>query len=221
MADGNVSLSTAIFYMDYSDKQEAIQVDNSDGQLGPDPNLEYTQNAANVDITGIELELRTSPWSGGFLSLDVGMLDTEYADFQYIDIRDGTLQTPALNQLGNRTPDWTVTATLEHAFLLGNGGILTPQVVAYAQDDMEWWRGGDVAPGEVSRDCHQESFTKWRGRLTYEPAARNWMAALYGYNITDEEILFRCQEIRSGTVGRWFESPSQWGAEFTMRFGGS
>ena len=221
LADGAVRIAAAIFFMDYTDKQEAIEVDNADGQLGPDPNLEYTQNASSVDIKGIELELRASPWDGGFLSLDVGWLDMEYADFQYTDLRTGDLVTPALNQIANRTPDWTVTASVEHAFQLGNGGILTPQLGLYMQDEMEWWRGGNVAPGVESRDCHQDSFTKWRVRVAYEPQASNWQAALYGYNITDEEILFRCQEIRSGTVGRWFEAPSQWGAEFTMRFGGS
>ena len=43
---------------------------------------------------------------------------------------------------------------------------------------------------------------------------------MYGYNITDEEILFRCQENRSGMIGRWFQAPSQWGLEFQMNFGG-
>jgi len=219
LADGAVRIATAIFFMDYSDKQEAIQVENADGQLGPDPNLEYTQNASSVEIKGIELELRASPWDGGFVSLDLGVLDTEYADFQYTDLRTGDLVTPALTQIQNRTPDWTVTASVEHAFLLGNGGTLTPQLGVYMQEEMEWWPG--LAEGVESRDCHQDSFAKFRARVAYEPQAANWQAALFGYNITDEEILFRCQEIRSGTVGRFYEAPAQWGAEFTMRFGGN
>jgi iron complex outermembrane receptor protein len=217
LADGAVRISSAIFYMDYSDKQEAITVENPDGSLGPDPNLEYTQNAASVDISGIELELRASPWDGGFISIDAGVLDTEYADFSYTDLRTGELVTPALTQIQNRTPEWTITATVEHQFQLANGGTLTPQLGMYSQAGLEWWPG--LEEGERSDLCYQDSFAKWRTRLTYEPANANWQASLYGSNITDEEILFRCQENRSGMIGRWYQAPSQWGVEFHMRFG--
>ena len=42
---------------------------------------------------------------------------------------------------------------------------------------------------------------------------------LFGYNITDEEILYRCEENRHGVYTRFFERPAAWGLEFTMRFG--
>jgi hypothetical protein len=108
---------------------------------------------------------------------------------------------------------------VEHAFQLANGGTLTPQLGVYLQDDYEYWSG--LAPGEESPVCHQDSYSKFRARLTYEPAEANWQAALFGYNITDEEILIVCGEIRSGALRRVYEAPSQWGAEFTMRFGGN
>ena len=82
---------------------------------------------------------------------------------------------------------------------------------------MEWWPG--LAEGEKSPMCHQDQLNKWRVRVSYEPPQGNWQAALFGYNITDEEILFRCQENRSGVYTRFFERPAAWGLEFTMRFG--
>jgi outer membrane receptor protein involved in Fe transport len=219
MADGAVRIASAIFFMDYEDRQEVIEVQNDDGSLGPDPALEYTQNASSVEIKGIEFEMRASLWDGGFLSIDAGMLDTEYADFTYTDLLTGEQVTPALTQIQNRTPDWTVTASVEHAFQLGNGATLTPQLGVYTQAGLEWWSG--LAEGERSDGCYQDSFSKWRTRLTYEPADAGWQASLYGYNITDEEILFRCDEIRSGAIGRWYQAPSQYGIEFQMRFGGN
>lgn len=58
--------------------------------------------------------------------------------------------------------------------------------------------------------------------VTYEPAAGNWQASLFGYNITDERIIAGgCGEGRGGSIAYSLEAPSQWGAEFTMRFGGA
>jgi outer membrane receptor protein involved in Fe transport len=217
MLGGNLRISADYFIMDYTDKQEQITLDNPEGLYGPDPNLSYAANAADVDVSGIEFELRAQPWDGGFLSIDAGILDFEYAEFQYTDFVSGELVTPELTQIQNRTPDWSLTATIEHAFQLGNGGTLTPQLGLYTQAAMEWWPG--LAEGEKSPICHQESFNKWRARISYEPPQGNWQAALFGYNITDEEILFRCQENRHGVYTRFFERPAAWGLEFTMRFG--
>jgi len=214
---GNLRLSMDYFIMDYTDKQEQISIDNASGLYGPDPNLSYAANAADVDVSGIEFELRAQPWDGGFLSLDAGILDFEYADFSYLDFTTGEIETPPLTAIQNRTPDWSLTATIEHAFQLGNGATLTPQLGVYMQAGMEWWPG--LAEGEQSPMCHQDDLTKVRARVTYEPPAGNWQAALYGYNITDEEILFRCQENRHGVYTRFFERPAVWGVEFTMRFG--
>jgi hypothetical protein len=219
MFDNRLRLSADIFFMDYTDKQEAIEVDNPDGTLGPDPALEYTSNASSVDISGIELELRASPWDGGFVMLDVGMLDSNYSSFSYTDIISGEVTQVAETQIQNRTPDWTITASVEHAFQLGNGGTLTPQLGVYMQDDYEHFSG--LQPGEQSPICHQDSYNKFRVRVSYEPADANWQAALFGYNITDEEILITCGEIRGGAYRTIYEPPAQWGAEFTMRFGGN
>ena len=67
-------LMADIFYMDYTDKQEVIEINNEDGFFGPGNNIEYTANVAEAEISGLELELRSSPWDGGFLSLDVVVL---------------------------------------------------------------------------------------------------------------------------------------------------
>jgi outer membrane receptor protein involved in Fe transport len=219
MLDGRLRLSADVFFMDYTDKQEAIEVDNPDGTLGPDPALEYTSNASTVEIKGIELELRASPWDGGFVMLDVGMLSSDYSQFSYTDLLSGEVTQVAETQIQNRTPDWTVTASVEHAFQLSNGGTLTPQLGVYMQDGYEYISG--LTPGQRSPMCHQDSYNKFRVRLAYEPADANWQAALFGYNITDEEIFIECGEIRAGAYRTIYEPPSQWGAEFTMRFGGN
>ena len=106
-----------------------------------------------------------------------------------------------------------VTASIEHAFALGNGATITPQLGIYMQDGQEWLPRGDRDDQTSKTHCYQDSYEKVRVRATYEPEAANWQASLYGYNITDEEILNRCQEIRSGAYGRWLQAPAQWVAD--------
>jgi len=231
--DGNLRLAADIFFMDYTDKQEVINIDNDTGVLGPNQALEYTDNVAAVEVSGIELELRASPWDGGFVSLDAGYLNYDYTEFSYLDIAQSPPeQVFGVPALGNRTPKWTITASVEHAFQLGNGASLTPQLGVYMQDDYEWLgeypngapAGRDSAvllDGDASALCHQDSYAKFRARLTYEPAGGAWQASLFGYNITDEEILLGCGATRTGTYRWYHQPPAQWGAEFRMNFGGN
>ena len=88
--DGRMRLSTAFFYMDYTDKQETVSIDNADGRFGPDPSVEVTANAATVDISGIEFEARLQPWDGGFITFDLGFLSNEYGAYDQFDAESGT-----------------------------------------------------------------------------------------------------------------------------------
>jgi iron complex outermembrane receptor protein len=213
MFDGKLRLAVSAFYMEYTDKQEVINIDNTSGVFGPASALEFTLNLADVDITGVELELRASPWDGGFVSVDLGMLDHEYSSFFVPSLADPLAPpTDASNQeIRNRIPDWTVQASVEHAFLLANGATLTPQLAVYMQDEYSW--------NNRSR-CLQDSYSKFRVRASYVPAEGTWDAAIFGYNVTDEEILSFCTGNRSGALKYRHQAPSQWGAEFTYRFGG-
>ena len=218
-AGGNIRIAGDVFFMQYKDKQEEISLPNPDSVFGPDQTIELTQNASDVLISGIEFEMRASLWDGGFVSLDVGLLDQKYDSFMAFDpdtfeIVDFT-DTATIT---SRTPDWTISAQVEHQFSLANGATITPQLGVYMADDYQWQEG--LLRGEASRNCLQDSYAKWRTRITYEPSAGNWQASLYGNNITDERIINLCGPGNTG-VYRWLlEPPAWWGAEFTMRFGG-
>jgi outer membrane receptor protein involved in Fe transport len=219
--DGRLRLNADVFLMDYTDKQEAISIDNPDGTLGPDSEFEYTVNAGNIEITGIELELRAELWAGGFLTVDGGLLDNNYKSFLLVDILDPTA-APKDNSgqaIDNLTPDWTLTASLEHVFQLSSGATITPQLGLYLQDEQERLNGLNEEDGLTSTHCHQDSYAKWRVRATYQPPEGNWHAALYGYNITDERVINNCANVRSGAYRVQYQAPSQWGVEFRMNFG--
>ena len=219
LADGRVRIAADVFFMDYEDKQESITIDNFDGRFGPDITIDLTQNAGKVDIYGIEFELRASPWDGGFLTLDFGYLENEYKEFITVNPDDptGPLLDLSNRNIEDRTPDWTINASVGHTFQLASGATISPMLGVYTQGDYEWLEGSLVT--DPDSYCFQDSYAKWRTRVTYTPAAGNWEASLFGNNITDERYLLVCEASRSGVFDYTYGRPDHWGLEFVARFG--
>lgn len=221
-ADGRVRLNADLFFMDYEDKQEGIELDNQDGRFGPDPSIELTQNAGQVDIYGIELELRASPWDGGFVTVDASYLENEYNQFLVDDVENPGQQLDLSNRhIADRTPDWTLNVSVGHTFTLGNGATLTPTIGVYAQGGYEWLAQTATVPllSDPHSYCYQDSYAKWRTRLTYQPASAAWEASLYGTNITDERYFEECEWARTGVYDYRYGAPDAWGLEFVARWG--
>ncbi len=216
LQDGRTRIATAIFYMDYQDKQETVNIDNSDGRFGPDASIEVTANASNVDIYGVELELRTQPWDGGFLAVDLAYLQNDYSDYSAFDLVSGSSEDRSNLTIADFSPDWTLNAMVEHVFELGNGATLTPQLGVYYQSEYDFQ--GGLEPGARSV-CYQGGYTKMRARLTYEPVDGAWQASLFGSNINDERYFEICGQARSGVFDYRYGAPSRWGLEFNYRWG--
>jgi len=218
-ADGRVRISAAAFFMDYTDKQEGISIDNSAGLYGNDPSISIVTNAANVEITGLEFEFRAVPWDGGFVTLDVGRLNAEYSEFNSFDIdQPGGIEDRSDLSIADFSPEWTINASLEHEFQLGNGGTLTPLLGVYYQADYDF-RGALDNNGAEKSLCFQEAYSKVRARVTYVPEAGNWQASLFGSNIADERYFDWCGYGRGGSYYSRFGRPSHWGLEFMYNWG--
>ena len=217
LQDGRTRIATSLFYMDYSDKQETVDVDNSDGRFGPDAQIEVTANASQVDIYGIELELRTQPWDGGFLAVDLAWLQNEYGDYSAFDITTGNAIDRSNLTIEDFSPEWTLNAMVEHAFELGNGATITPQLGLYYQSEYDFVAALDKSgPNSL---CYQGGYTKLRARLTYQPAEANWQASLFGSNINDERYLEICGTARAGVYDYRWGAPARWGLEFNYTWG--
>ena len=215
--DGRVQIMADYFFMDYQNKQESISIANPDNVYGPDDSVGIVTNVAAVDISGIEFELRASPWDGGFISLDVGLLSNEYSAFNYVDAGDSS-KTIDKSQMtiADLTADWTVNVGVEHQYTLASGSTLTPRINMYTQAATDY-RAGDI--GAPASQCNQPSYMKVGARLTYVPPAGNWRASFFGQNITDEEIFEACTASR-GVYRYRHERPAYWGVDFTMDWGG-
>ncbi len=213
LADGRVRMAVALFWMDYTDKQQQITIDNSDGRYGGDPSLQVTTNAATLDIRGIELEFRATPWDGGFVSVDLGRLDSQYGSF---NLPAGHAVDPGDVSTADYSPEWTLNATVEHAFQVGNGATLTPMLGMYWQDDYDFDRNLGSTANSL---CFTPAYAKLRARATYMPADGNWSASVYGHNIADERYHEWCTVgNRSGAYYYRYGRPDTWGLEFNVRW---
>lgn len=215
---GRMGLNADLFYMDYTDKQDEVIIDNSDGFFDPDPETQeigIVANVSQVEIYGLELELRAQPWDGGLISFDLGYLHNEYGVYDTLDDELNLIDRSHV-AISDFSPDWTANWKIEHTFTLDNGAALTPMIGAYWQSEYEWLDGLDRdSPPSF---CFEGDYAKWRTRITYEPAAGNYQIVLYGNNVTDELIFEQCREFRGLYLYR-HAPPAAWGIEFSARWG--
>lgn len=219
--DGNVQLMADIFYMDYTDQQRQLEINNSLFLFGNDDPIQLFQNVASSSIVGLELEFRASLWEGGFVSADLGYLVNEYDEYEYQDPTDPTSIVDLSDVLiADFTPDWTLNLAVEHEFRLGNGATIAARTSMYWQSEFEWAALTDGWPENgPDSSCMQDAYTKFDGRVTYRPANGDWQLAAFGGNLTDERIIESCVTTRSVWIQR-LERPRWFGLEFTMHFSG-
>ncbi|MBT5032588.1 MAG: TonB-dependent receptor [Proteobacteria bacterium] len=217
---GGAQISTAVFYMDYTNQQRSQNIANPDGLFGADDPLGVVQNVASSVIYGVEFELRASPWEGGYVSADIGYLYNEYDNYSYTDPGTGLLTDFSNVQLGDLSPSVTANFSVEHTIELSGGATLTPRMNLYYQSSYEHAAGGTRPKDAPNSPCFQKANTKVDARLSYQPANADWRVAAFANNLTDELILENCGDSRGLWRGR-YARPQHFGLEFSAHFGNS
>ena len=218
--DGNLQLMASVFYMDYQDQQKSFQLDNSSGEFGTEDPVELVTNIAESTISGLELELRASLWEGGFVSLDVGYIDSEIDSYSFEDPENpGTIIDLSNNLVNDFTPEWMVNFAVEHEFQLAGGATIRPRLNVNWQGDYEWAaETGSWTNSDPKSSCHQDSYAVVDARVTFKPSNGDWFIAAFGGNITDERYLEFCEWDRSSWLIR-YGRPDWYGIEFSAHFG--
>lgn len=197
--DRRLVLNVAAFHYDYKDLQVFNIVNN-----GGIP-IQFLDNAANAEIEGLELEMRTTPIRGFDLRVAVGLLDARYERYEQQDGSDFS---------GNRlisAPQWSWTGSAGYWRRLGQvqlGGF----VQVSSRDDVFFDSANNPRIG-------MDDYTLWDARLTAEFGIGRLALALFAKNLTDRLYLAEAFDVSDfGFDQLVIGEPRTYGLEATFRF---
>jgi len=164
-----LQLRTALFYMDRDDQQVKayLEIPREDGSTAF---IEYINNAAEGNNYGLELELNWLATDRLSLYANLGLLETEYDDYTYIDSD------------GNRTDFSGREQAHAPSYQYALGGRFDFGAGLYFSMDLE---GKDEFYFSDSHNVKSPSQDQLHMRLGY--TGDNWSVALWGRNLTDED----------------------------------
>ena len=167
--DNSLQARLALFYMDRKDQQVkgAFLIDQGDGGT---TFIDFTENAAEGNNYGLELELDWLASSALRFWANLGLLETEYED--YINA-DGT-------DLSGR--DQAHAPRYQYAL----GGRYRFDHGLYLQLDLE---GKDAFYFSDRHAARADAYDLFNARLGYD--SERWDVALWGRNLTDEDYYIR------------------------------
>ncbi len=174
--DRRVRLNLAAFTSDYDDKQEEIiQLDNFGGTIT------VVQNAATVNLWGIEAELNWAATENLVINANFGYLDAEYDDY-VADLNGDGVETDNSSLILRRVPEWTGGINGVYTRQIGPGTLSA--FAGYRYTD-EYWVDASNNPQGLLDD---------RGvidaSISYEwewADGRDVTITVFGRDITDEQ----------------------------------
>ncbi len=186
----SLRVNGAFFMSDYEDIQVSTNPDFTGGAT-------ITQNAAQAEISGMELEFTWVPNSEFILEGGVGYVNARY------DELDDDVQFSSSNEFA-RVPEWSSNLAASYIFDLDSGASVTPRLDWSYKSEMQ-------GTAENDRDVIQDSFQVVNASVGYVSASAQWSANLGVTNVTDEEYLLSAnQNDRIGYAEGVFARERQW-----------
>lgn len=240
--DGNLRLLANVFFSDYNDMQRTSWVIVGESvNSGNDIGTLLTTNLAEAGIFGAEFEWDwAQPWPGGRLHGWVSWLNAEIEKFEdgddglfcferaYLGLTpcppqdptqlrgDNTPRRPT-DLAGNKlpwSPQWSLSATVDHTWWLGNGWVIGPSLTWNWQAEM-FFNDNNYSEGPFH--AGQKAFSHFNANFRIINEAQGWALVLFGYNLSDELM----RSWADPGPGYWrsnFFPPRTYGARFSKGF---
>jgi len=198
--DNSLRLNLSTFYYDYSDMQVFTFIN-----AGGLPTQVLT-NASDATIVGLEAEFDWQATDRLSFFLGLGLLDTEFKDFQSFigeDLSGNTLPlAPELNMVGMAL----------YELPLKSGASLNLQLDGSYDDDIFF-------TPENSFVLEQEAYGLLNARAGYVSADGNWEFSVFGKNLNGEEYFVAIFDLSDFGLLELMPGPdTTYGAELTYRF---
>ncbi len=198
--DNRLRLNYAVFTSDYEDFQARVAEDISSFPV---------INAAELDISGAELELTWLLSASTSVYSSVGYLNSEYKTF--FDFRQPDLDRS--DDIPPFSPDWTFRIGMNHAVYLDGGAVLRFGVNGNYTDDM-------YLSVDNQEALTQDDYWVFNAYAVYDFANPAWSLTVGGKNLGDEVYKVDAQEFSSvGNIQTaYYGDPSTWYAALNYRF---
>jgi iron complex outermembrane recepter protein len=201
--DNRLRLNANIFYMEYEDKQEELQLPSNDstGQKT------VVSNASSATIYGFEFDVQAYVTDNLSLRANLGYLDTEYDDFAY-EALDGSIVD--LSDLEfRRAPDWTGTLDATYEWEMAGGNAWIRGAYHFIG---EHYSSVDNSPELENDDQHllDASINYSRNAFTF---------SIYGRNLLDEDGYTHGYDVATLWSYAATRPPMTYGAEIIYSFG--
>lgn len=176
----------ALFLTEYNDLQVTVY-------SGISP---VTENAAQSEIKGAELELQALATDSLTLAATLGYIDAAYKELQ-----PGT----ALQEdfLFLNTPEWSASASAEYVVPLGGFEMVAHADYAY--------RGKTANDAENTPELMADAVGLVGAALTVRKPSGDWRVTIGGRNLTDERYIVAGQaQSGIGYIGGTYSRPREW-----------
>jgi iron complex outermembrane receptor protein len=221
--NGTLRLNASAYYYDYTD----LQVQRASSDTG----VTTTENAANAEILGLEVDAIYAPTDALTLRFGFNFTDSQYKDYEAAQkVFRATLgQTtasgaPAPGMVDQpfdadgesllRAPDFSAFATLGYEFTLPSGYI--PLSITYSYKDSFWY---DFSTDPIAAPwLEEDGYGLLSAKIGWVSADDRWSASLWGRNLTDETYH---DEVAGNAMGlrAYYGDPRMYGVDLQYSFG--
>jgi iron complex outermembrane receptor protein len=194
--DRRLQINGAVFFTDYTDLQINVQ-------RGIAPT---TENAAEAEIKGGELEIVALLIEGLLINISAG-----YTDALYKELDASVIGVTRRSELPGASK-WTASASLSYEYHLSSGSSLTSRLD---------WSYRDSFFFDATNEVGQDDYETLNISLIWESENSDWRVSLFGNNVTDEEYKVAGASILQpgGFKETMYARPAEWGLSVQRRFG--
>lgn len=209
--DDRVRLNATYFFVNYEDFQRSTVV----SLPGTAFQETRTFNAADVDASGLELELEAALTDKLTLRANLGTLDTEYNEFLLDRNLDGQLEDFSGRDVV-RSPDITagIDLTYDHDFDTGAG--MRVNLNFNYEDENTYYYNDDIGR---QFDTVLEERTILGLNATYTAPDDRYYVSVFGKNLTDDRYKTASQAVGALWTFSNYGAPRTFGIEGGFKFG--
>ncbi|HET7812717.1 MAG TPA: TonB-dependent receptor [Steroidobacteraceae bacterium] len=230
--DRRLRVNAALFYSDYDKRIVPIGgtecvpplvdpstpgaiIDSAGNVCLATTSLTSYQQLRGAKIQGAELEINWRPLDALAIDATYGFTDWSSPDIDNCDFnQDGAPDVGiTCSDRPNFVPKNNWSASIAYDFGLGSGAKVTPRADVYGQSE--------ICSSVVSANSCAEGYELVNVRLQWTSAEGEWLAAVGGTNVTDEEYFYNIFDLTTfgqNTVEGQPGPPRQWYFEVSRRF---